>query len=86
MKKSRPCVVVSPDEMHRNVRTVIVVPMTTAARHYPNRVRCEFAGKKGEIACDPIRAVDQTRLIKRLGRLDSATAAKVARGLVRIFS
>ncbi len=72
--KTRPCVVVSPDELNRAVSTVIIAPMTTVRRGWPTRVEIAFQGKTGEIALDQIRAVDKPRLVKRLGKLDSATA------------
>ena len=75
--KTRPCVVVSPDELNRAVATVIIAPMTTVCRHWPTRVAVAFQGKSGEIALDQIRTVDKTRLVKRLGKLDNATADAV---------
>ena len=75
--KSRPCVVVSPDELNRAVSTVIIAPMTTVQRGWPTRVAVTFQGKTGEIALDQIRAVDKVRLVKRLGKLDAATAEAV---------
>src|ERR1035437_5257750 len=65
--KERPCVVVSPDELNRAVSTVIIAPMTTTRRGWPTRVEISFQGKTGEIALDQIRAVDKSRLVKRLG-------------------
>jgi len=85
MRKSRPCVAVSPDEMHRHLDTVIIAPLTTKRRGYPTRVPCIFAGRNGEIALDQIRAVDQSRLKKRIGKLDAATASTTSRRLVRMF-
>lgn len=86
MRKPRPCVVVSPDEMHRHLRTALIAPMTTTLRGYPTRVRCKFAGKQGEVACDQLRAVDHSRLVKRLGRIDPPAARKIAATLVQMFS
>lgn len=85
MRKTRPCVVVSPEEMHRNLYTVIIVPMTGTSTGFPSRVRSTFDGKAGELALDQIRAVDVSRLGKRLGRLDTATARKLADALVELF-
>ena len=90
-KKTQLCVVVSPDEVHRHLYTPIVAPVTAApegaeASGYPTRVACEYPGGRGEVACDQVRAVDHTRLGRRLGRLDGPTAAKVARTLVQMFS
>ena len=69
IRKIRPCLVVSPDELNHNIRTVIVAPLTTKARPYPTRIACRFAGKNGQVVLDEIRTVDQVRLAKKLGRL-----------------
>ena len=76
IRKARPCVVVSPDEMNRYVRTVVVAPLTTAGRTYPSRVRVSFADRRGQVVIDQLRTVDKARLAKRLGalRADEATA------------
>ncbi len=74
IQKTRPCLVISPNEMNRNVRTVIVAPLTTQGQRYPTRVRCRFQGKKGHVVLDQIRAVDRSRLVKRLGRIGGKTA------------
>lgn len=84
--KTRPCVVVSPDELNRAVSTVIIAPMTTVQRGWPTRVAVTFQGKTGEIALDQIRAVDKIRLVKRLGKLDSATADAVIDTLGEMFA
>ena len=84
--KTRPCVVVSPDELNRAVATVIIAPMTTTRRGWPTRVEISFQGKTGEIALDQIRAVDKVRLVKRLGKLDSETAAAVLDTLGELFA
>lgn len=86
IRKTRPCVVVSPDEMNRHIRTVIVAPMTTASRPYPSRVPVRFQGKDGQIALDQIRTVDRTRLTRKLGELPVSTARQVAAVLVEMFS
>ena len=86
IRKSRPCLVVSPDEMNRHLRTVIVAPMTTARRAYPTRIACKFRGKSGEIVLDQIRTIDQVRLLKRLGTIDIATGAKALRILQEMFA
>jgi mRNA interferase MazF len=72
--KTRPCVVVSPDELNRAIATVIVAPMTTVRRGWPTRIEVTFQRKSGEIALDQIRAVDKSRFVKRLGKLETATA------------
>ncbi len=69
IRKARPCLVVSPDEMNRHIGTVIVAPMTTKGRDYPTRVPCTFQGKKGQVVLDQVRTVDKTRLVRRLGRV-----------------
>lgn len=79
LRKARPCVVVSPDEMNTQIATVIIAPMTTKSRDYPTRVALRFRGKNGWIVLDQIRTVDKTRLSKRLGALDSAATASVKR-------
>ena len=84
--KTRPCVVVSPDELNRAISTVIIAPMTTTRRGWPTRVEISFQGKTGEIALDQIRTVDKVRLVKRLGKLDSATAAAVLDTLGELFA
>lgn len=85
MRKTRPCVVVSPEDMHRNLFTVIIVPMTGTSTGFPTRVRSTFEGKSGELALDQMRAVDVSRLGKRLGRLDARTAQNLADALVELF-
>src|ERR1044071_9372895 len=78
IRKTRPCLVVSPDEMNRYINTVIVAPMTTKGRGYPTRVACKFQGKQGQIVLDQIRTVDKARLVKRLGKVDAQTQEKVS--------
>jgi mRNA interferase MazF len=86
IKKTRPCVVISPDEMNRHLRTVIVAPLTSQGRLYPTRVRCLFDGKEGLIVLDQIRTVDVTRLVKKVGRLESATMTSILAALGQIFA
>jgi mRNA interferase MazF len=86
IRKSRPCVVVSPDEMNRHIRTVIVAPMTTQGRPYPSRVECRFGGKDGQVVLDQIRTVDKTRLIEPLGAMDPAEASQVLDVLRELFA
>lgn len=86
IQKTRPCLIVSPDEMNRHIRTVIVAPMTTAKREYPTRVNCVFKKKKGKIVLDQIRTIDKTRLMKRLGTIDSKTQLEVVSVLQRLFA
>ena len=86
IRKTRPCLVVSPDEMNRHVGTVIVAPMTRATKPYPTRVPIRFRRKNGQVALDQLRTVDKARLVRRLGAADAATAATVADVLVEMFS
>ncbi|MDV3348983.1 type II toxin-antitoxin system PemK/MazF family toxin [Leptothoe sp. LEGE 181152] len=69
IQKTRPCVVISPDEMNRYIATVIIAPMTTKGKQYPTRLVCQFQGKNGQIVLDQIRTVDKNRLVKKLGRI-----------------
>jgi len=84
--KTRPCVVVSPDELNRAVSTVIIAPMTTVRRGWPTRIEVSFQGKTGEIVVDQIRTVDKSRLVRRLGRLDADTANTVPDTLGELFA
>ena len=86
IKKTRPCLVVSPDEINHYIRTVIVAPLTTKGQPYPTRVRCRFRGKKGQVVLDQIRTVDRSRLIKKLGRISGKTAAAVLDVLREMFA
>jgi mRNA interferase MazF len=86
IRKSRPCVIVSPDEMNRYVRTVVVAPLTTSGRPYPSRVPTRFAGKDGQVVIDQLRTVDSARLAKRLGALDPGEAAAVLEVLRELFA
>ncbi len=70
IKKTRPCLVISPDELNEHLLTVIVAPMTTGGRAYPWRPRCKFQGRAGFVALDQLRTVDTERLLKMLGELD----------------
>lgn len=86
IRKTRPCVVVSPDEMNAHVRTVMIAPMTSARRAYPTRVNIAFKGRRGQVALDQIRTVDKSRLVTRLGRLPRARARHVSGVLVEMFA
>ncbi len=85
IKKTRPCVVVSPDEINHNIRTVIVAPMTTRGPSYPSRVPCRFQRRNGQVVLDQIRTVDRSRLVKKLGRIDASTATAVLDVLREMF-
>lgn len=86
IRKTRPCVIISPDEMNLRIGTVIVAPMTTKGRDYPTRIPLTFQRKKGQIVLDQIRTVDKTRLVKRMGKLDTSTAAKTLTVLQEMFA
>jgi len=86
IKKTRPCLIVSPDELNHHLRTVIVAPMTTGGRAYPWRVACRFQGREGFVAIDQLRTVDDERLVKRLGRLSASTATEVLDTLQEMFA
>jgi mRNA interferase MazF len=86
IKKTRPCVVISPNEMNRFIRTVIIAPLTSKGRGYPTRVDCRFDKKDGKVVLDQIRTVDKARLIKKLGRLDEETQERVLGGLAEMFA
>ena len=86
MAKTRPCLVVSPDELAHYVRTVVVAPMTTTSKAYPFRVPCTFQGTTGSIALDQLRAVDKSRLGRLLGTLDPPTQAVVLERLAEFFA
>ena len=85
IRKTRPCVVVSPDEMNQHLRTVILAPMTTVQRSYPTRISLSFQGKRGQIALDQIRSVDRSRMIKKLGSVPQKTGQAVSVLLTEMF-
>jgi len=86
IQKTRPCLVISPDEMNRFIKTVIVAPMTTRGASYPTRVPCKFQGKQGQIVLDQVRTVDKTRLGRRLGKIEKKTQADVLSVLNEMFA
>jgi mRNA interferase MazF len=86
IQKTRPCLIISPDEMNRYISTVIAAPMTTKGKDYPTRVACRFRGKQGQVVLDQIRTVDKSRLIRKLGRIDSRTQRETLSVLNEIFS
>ena len=77
IKKVRPCLVISPNEMNDSIKTVIIAPMTTKSHPYPTRIRVSFGNKEGWIVLDQIRTVDRNRLIKRLGKIKKKEIEKV---------
>ena len=86
IRKTRPCLVISPHELNQHLRTAIVAPMTTAGHAYPWRVPCRFQKRAGFVAVDQLRTVDTGRLTKRLGRLTPATVTEVLRTLQEMFT
>lgn len=86
IQKTRPCVVISPNEMNRHLNTTIIAPLTTTQRSYPTRVLVHFQGKDGEVVLDQIRTVDKKRLIKRLGRLNKPTNTRILDTLAEMFA
>ncbi|MBN1830578.1 MAG: type II toxin-antitoxin system PemK/MazF family toxin [Deltaproteobacteria bacterium] len=86
IQKTRPCLIISPDEMNRHIRTFIAAPMTIAGKDYPTRVKCIFQKKKGQIVLDQIRTIDKTRLIKKLGKIEPETQMDVISVLQRLFA
>lgn len=86
IRKMRPCVVVSPNELNRHARTVVVAPMTTGSHAYPTRIPCVFEGKSGHVVVDQLRAVDKARLVKPLGKLDPETQRAVLDVLRQFFA
>ena len=79
IKRTRPCLIVSPDEMNNNLSTVMIAPMTTKSHSYPTRVEIKFGEKKGWIVLDQIRTVDQVRLVKKLGLIKQKEITEVKR-------
>lgn len=86
IKKTRPCLVISPNEMNHNISTIIVAPMTTKGRKYPTRISCSFQGKNGKIILDQIRTIDKERLVKKLGVISKNTQAKTLGVLQELFA
>lgn len=86
MRKTRPCTVVSPDEMNRHIATVVVAPMTTKGWPYPTRVPVKFQHRDGQIVLDQIRTVDKSRLVKRLGVLDELAGRRILHVLAEMFA
>jgi mRNA interferase MazF len=86
IQKTRPCVIVSPDELNVHLRTVIVAPMTTSGRAYPWRIRCRFQRRVGYVVLDQLRTVDRERLVKRVGTLPPEVMAEVLGGLLEMFA
>ena len=86
IKKTCPCLVISPDEMNEYIASVIVAPMTTKGRDYPTRVNCLFEGKEGQIVLDQVCTVDKARLVKKLGKVNAGTQKEVLAVLMEMFA
>jgi mRNA interferase MazF len=86
IKKTRPCLVISPNEMNRHIRTVLIAPMTTGGKNYPTRVPCEFQGRHGRIVLDQIRSVDKSRLVRKLAQIHEETQQEVLAVLHELFA
>lgn len=86
IKKTRPCMIVSPNEMNKYIKTLIVAPMTSKIRNYPTRIPVVFESKEGTIALDQIRTIDKSRIIRNLGTLDTKIANTVLETLGKMFS
>jgi len=85
IKKTRPCVIISPDEMNRNISTVIVAPLTSSQKNYPTRINCQVQSKHGQIVLDQIRTVDKIRLIKKIDVINKKTRLKLHKVLTEMF-
>jgi mRNA interferase MazF len=86
IQKTRPCLIISPNEMNNSIATVIIAPMTTKGRDYPSRVNCTFEEKDGQIVLDQIRTVDKRRLVKKLGTIGKETESQVISVLLEMFA
>jgi mRNA interferase MazF len=86
IRKTRPCLIVSPDELNRHLRTAVIAPMTTGGQAYPWRIACRFQHRSGFVVLDQLRTVDRERLVQRLGRLAPGTVAAVLGGLQKLFA
>ena len=86
IRKTRPCVIVSPDELNLHLRTLIVAPLTIGGHQYPFRVRCTFDGKDGYVVADQLRVIDRERLVKPLGRLSETSLHELLRVLQAMFA
>ena len=86
IRKTRPCLIISPDEMNRHLRTAIVAPMTSKRRLYPSRINLTFQRTKGQIVLDQIRTIDCSRLVRKLGRISRNRALEVSQRLQEMFA
>jgi len=86
IRKTRLCVIISPDVMNNNISTIIIAPMTSKGRAYPTRISCTFQGIKGQVVLDQIRTVDKVRFVKRLGKLSKKTQDQIFNTLADLFA
>jgi mRNA interferase MazF len=86
IKKTRPALVISPDEVNEHLSTLIIAPMTTKGSPYPTRIPCRFQGKQGQIVLDQIRTIDRARLVRRLGRISPSTQRETLAALGEMFA
>jgi mRNA interferase MazF len=86
IRKMRPCVVISPNEMNHHISTVIIAPLTSKGRNYPTRVKCTFQGTQGQVVLDQIRTVDKIRFVKKLGKLSNQTQQAILESLAEMFA
>jgi len=86
IKKTRPCVIISPDEMNQYIGTVIIAPMTTSKKMYKSRVNIKFQGKDNQIVLDQIRAVDKQRLLKQIGKITEKDSLSICNTLIQMFT
>ncbi|MFH1763005.1 MAG: type II toxin-antitoxin system PemK/MazF family toxin [Gemmatimonadota bacterium] len=86
IRKTRPCAIVSPDELNRHLSTVLVAPMTTGGHAYPFRIPCQFQRRDGHVVLDQLRTVDSDRLVRRLGKLSGITLTRILATLQEMFA
>ncbi len=86
IKKTRPCIIISPNEMNNHISTVIIAPLTSRLRNYPTRVPCKVEGKQGQVVLDQIRTVDKSRLIKKITTITKPVQNKITSKLIEMFS
>ena len=86
IQKTRPCLIISPNEMNHHLTTVLIAPLTTTIRSYPSRITCRCEGQQGQIVLDQIRVTDKTRLLKRLGQLNKKSQTEVLQVLAKLFA
>ena len=86
IKKTRPCVIISPNEMNKNISTIIIAPLTSTLRNYPTRINCRVQGKEGQIVLDQIRTVDKKRLIKKIDTINKRTRLKFHKVINEMFT